>query len=447
MYGWYRRISMSPIRRSTSYSGRSYDMTQLSPRHPPARTPTVSGAPDATTGVRFESGWVGNGTDVIECDPELLAAVGPRVRKSPFFDATARAGLTAVSTYNHMWLPMSYGDPDGEYLRLTTSVSMWDVAAQRHVEITGPDAEPLVQLTTVVDVSRVATGHARYAPIVGHDGTLLNDPVLLHWLDGTWRYSIADSDVGLWIEAVARERGMNARVRELDTATLAVQGPLAFDVLAALGLGWASDLETSEMRPATLDLDRRSVEVVVSRSGWSHQGGVELFLDDPTHAASLWDAVATAGEPFGIGPGTPNPTERIENVLLSYGTDTGYHANPIELGLIDHLDLDGPDFIGRDALCRIRDDGPARRLRGAVIDDPKMDTLPHPVPFVTADGETVGELRAGTSSPRFGRNIGLALVRSSCAVGSTGTVRLPDGDRHVRLVELPFTESLGEDDA
>lgn len=386
---------------------------------------------------------------MIRSDPELLAAVGPRVRKSPFFDATVRAGLSAVSTYNHMWLPMSYGDPAAEYERLTTGVSMWDVAAQRHIEVTGPDADALVQLVTAVDVTRADAGQAIYAPMIDHDGVLINDPVLLHWPDGTWRFSIADSDVRLWIDAVGHGRDLDARVRELDTVTLAIQGPRSFDVLDALGFGWVHDLESSEMRRATIDLKGAGdggggndvVDLVVSRSGWSNQGGAELFLDDLRFAEPLWDAVADAGRPYDIGPGAPNATERLENVLMSYGTDTGYHADPIELGLADHLDLDGPEFIGRSALRRIRDDGPTRRLVGALVDGDDMDVLAHPVPFVV-DGEVIGQLRAGTHSPRFGRNIGLALVTAEASIGTFGRVTLPDGERGAELIELPFADTL-----
>ncbi len=380
---------------------------------------------------------------MIRSDPELLAAVGPRVRKSPFFDATVRAGLTAVSTYNHMWLPMSYGDPAAEYERLTTGVSMWDVAAQRHVEVTGPDAGALVQLVSAVDIGRADPGHAVYAPMVDHDGVLVNDPVLLHWPDGTWRFSIADSDVRLWIDAIGHGHGLDARVRELDTATLAIQGPRSYDVLDAMGLDWVRDLERSEMRSSSISVDGESVEVVVSRSGWSNQGGAELFIDDHTSCEAIWDHVAAAGTPFDIGPGAPNATERIENVLLSYGTDTGYHADPIELGLADHLDLDGPAFIGRAALRRIRAEGPRRRLVGALLDGDDIDVLAHPVPFVVG-GVEIGQLRAATHSPRFGRNIGLALVDADMPMGTVGRVAVPDGEREAELVELPFADSLGD---
>lgn len=365
----------------------------------------------------------------------LTAAVGPRVRTSPFFDATLAAGLAAVSTYNHMWLPMSYGDAEAEYQRLTEGVSMWDVAAQRHIEVKGPDADQLVAHTTVIDTSEVQVGRGAYAPMVDHDGVLINDPVLLRF-DDSWRFSIADADIGLWLRAVASGIDLDCEVTELATATLAVQGPTATAVMDDLGVPRTDDLEYFARRPATIG----PAQVLVSRSGWSHQGGVELFLDDPSEAHALWHAVAEAGRPHGIGPGAPNPAERIESVLLSYGTDTGYDANPFEVGLGDLVAFDAGPFIGDEALRHVRDAGPARRLRGIAIDGPRMQTLLRPQAILDDGGRQLGMVRAAMWSPRFGRNIGLALVDADTPLGTQARAVVDGQRRALRLVDLPFAD-------
>lgn len=370
-------------------------------------------------------------------DPTLTAAINPRVRKSPFFDATVADGLSAVTSYNHMWLPSSYGDPEAEYRRLTEGVSMWDVAAQRHIEVSGTQADALVQLVTAVNTETVEPGRGIYAPMVDFDATLINDPVLLRFDDGTWRFSISDSDARLWIDAVRGARSMEAEVRELDTASMAVQGPLAHDVLRELGCGWAEEFEYFERRGAEIG----GATVIVSRSGWSSQGGYELFLDDSSDALDLWSAVREAGAAFDIGPGAPNQPERIENVLLSYGTDTGFRANPLEVGLEDHLDLDGGAFIGQDALRSIRARGPRRHLLGVVTTGDPIESFGHPEP-ITVDKQSVGELRAAAWSPKFSCNLGLALVDVSCPPGAEGSTRTATSRRCVRFVELPFDEVL-----
>ena len=366
-------------------------------------------------------------------DPDLLAAIGPRVRKSPFFDRTVEAGLAKVSTYNHMWLPMGYGDPEAEYRRLTEGVSMWDVAAQRHIQVAGPDADALVALVTVIDTTTTDRGTATYAPMVDDDGVLINDPILIRLHDGTWRFSIADRDVDLWLRAIVRERGLSVEVGELDTATLAVQGPRSAEVAARLGFDWWDDLDDMHHRSAEIN----GLEVLVSRTGWSHQGGFELFLDDPSGADALWRAVADAGRAVDIGPGAPNPAERIESTLLSFGTDTGDGANPYEMRLGGLVAFDAGEFIGRDALRHIADRGPERWLLGCVIDGEPVDVLPHPMELLSS-GERRGELRAAVYSPRWQRNIGLGLMDASCAPGDVATVQFPADTRRVELVDLPF---------
>ncbi len=371
----------------------------------------------------------------IHTDPELVAAVGPRVRKSPFFDSTMAAGLTSVSCYNHMWIPMSYGDPDAEYRRLTDAVSMWDVAAQRHIQVSGPDADRIVQYVTAIDASGIGEGAAAYAPMVDHEGVLINDPVLLHFAEDEWRFSIADADIRLWIDAVSKERRADCAVRELDTATLAVQGPRAGAVMASLDVD-VDDMDDFTFRPASID----GLAVTVSRSGWSGRGGYEIFLDDSRGAMRLWAVVESAGHEHGIGPGAPNPSERIENVLLSYGTDTGYDADPFELGLGDLIDLDqDEDFIGRDALRRMSDSGTRRRLLGAVVHGARLDTLAHPVQ-VSDGADVLGDLRAAAWSPRHGVNLGLALVSSDVEIGTRASAVLPTGIRDMTLVALPFDD-------
>ena len=106
-------------------------------------------------------------------------AIGPRVRKSPYFDRTVEDGVTHFSIYNRMLLPLYYGAPDAEYRRLIEGVAMWDVAAQRQIEITGPDAERLVRYLTPRDLKDCDIGRGYYVPLCDHHGSLINDPILL----------------------------------------------------------------------------------------------------------------------------------------------------------------------------------------------------------------------------------------------------------------------------
>ncbi len=370
--------------------------------------------------------------------PEIV--FGSRVRKSPYFNATMAAGVTAFTIYNQMYMPVSYGDPLGEYERVKTGVSMWDVAAERQVEIIGPDATVVAQLVSARRLTDLKVGRARYAPMCDYRGCLINDPIALRLAEDRWWLSIADSDMLHWVAGVAGTGGYDVDVFEPDVSPLAIQGPRADDVCRILfGDELVDSLGFFHHRAVELD----GVPLVICRSGWSRQGGVELFLTDGSLGQALWDRVAEAGAPFGIAPGTPHQMERIENGLLSYGSDTDADTDPIEAGLGDFINLDGDfDFIGKQALIvRHADPATRRRLVNVTLDG-EMPAPQHPWE-ARIDGTSVGEVRTATYSPKLDRNVGLALVPVACAEAGTQIDVDADGATLTATVmDVPFGTSL-----
>lgn len=373
-------------------------------------------------------------------DGLLGLTFGIRVAKSPFFDETVAAGAVSFSVYNHIWLPTSYGDAEAEYWRLIKAVSMWDVACQVQVELAGPGAGELAQAVVCRDLTGMEIGQGRYAPMADHRGRLINDPVILRVDEDRWWLSLADSDMLFWCRAVAAERGLDAEVTQPEVFPLAVQGPRAADAMADLFGGWVRDLPRFRFRPASAD----GIEVLLARSGWSGQGGFEIYLLGRERGSDLWRLVAQAGRPWGIGPGAPNYVERMESGLLSYRADTDDDSDPFEAGLERFVDLDsGVDFIGRSALEDIRRTGPRRRRVGLFIDGTPVSAPEHPWP-VTADdpGQAVGTVRAAARSPRLARNIGVALLNTPWARADAElTVHDPTGTRTAQVIPLPFIKS------
>ncbi|TDQ84099.1 aminomethyltransferase [Dongia mobilis] len=364
-------------------------------------------------------------------------AIGSNIRKSPYFAATLRAGVKCFSVYNHTYIPAHFGDPEAEYRRLTTGVAIWDVAAQRQVELVGPDAARLAQYLTPRNLDGTRVGQGRYVPLCDHDGYLINDPVLLKLSEDRFWLSVADSDIHLWAEAVARERGWQVRVFEPDVSPLALQGPKAVEVTTALFGDWVRDLRYFWFRETSLD----GIPLVLARSGWSKQGGYELYLTDGSRGNELWEKVMAAGRVHGIGPGAPNDLERLESGLISYGSDMRRQvvpADPFEMGLGGLVDLAGShDFIGREALARVAARGPARRRVGFLLEGAPA-AAGHPV-AVTRDGAELGVLSDMAYSRRFERTIGVGLVRSELADDALGlTAELPSGPHPVRVTALPF---------
>lgn len=361
-----------------------------------------------------------------------------KVRNSPFFDATVSAGVVSMVPYNRMLMPTGYGDPVAEYRRLTEGVAMWDVACERQIQIAGPDAVWLAQILTTRDVSKCVEGQGRYVALCDHRGTILNDPVLMRVDEDRFWFSIADSDIGMWAAAIAAERRLDVEVSEPDVSPLAVQGPLAEDVVAAMLGDWVRDLRYFGFAAAELD----GIPLMVARSGWSKQGGFELYLMDGARGVELWNLVAEAGAPWDIGPGCPNASERIESGLLSWGGDTDSRTNPFEVRMGRYVDLDLPrSVIGIDALRRIAADGPERHQVGIVLDG--IDPVPtHDRWFdVFHDGVRVGDMTNGTWSYRLERNIGFGLLGVGCAAGDRVTVERAGSPVDGTVVDLPFTSA------
>jgi aminomethyltransferase len=358
------------------------------------------------------------------------------VRRSPFFDATVADGVTSFSVYNHMYMPTGFGDPIAEYWRLIRGVAMWDVACERQVELHGEDAGKLAQVLCPRKLDKMKVGQGWYVPVCDHNGILLNDPILLKLAEDRYWLSIADGDLLLWAKAVAAERSLAVTVTEPDVSPLAVQGPKAIEVMVDLFGDQVRSLGYFRFREAELD----GIPLVLQRSGWSKQGGFELYLRDGSRGTELWNKVKEAGAPYDIGPGCPNGIERVESGLLSFGGDTDAQTNPFEVRMGQYAHLDAPDHtIGIRALREIADRGPQRHQLGVVLDvDEKMSLFDlHSQVF--RDATPAGVMTTNTWSPRMEKNIGICLVWNGVHPGDSVTVELPNGKRITgQMRELPF---------
>lgn len=365
-----------------------------------------------------------------------LISFGPRVRKSPFFDATLRAGARAFTVYNHTYLPTLYTDPVDEYWKLVRGVTLWDVACQRQVEISGPDAFELAQQLTPRDLSRCGPGKCWYVLLTDEDGGIVNDAVLLWLPDGRLWLSPGDGDVLLWVQGVAVRSRMDVVVREPDVSPLQLQGPrsphVAYDLFGkqALELPYYGLFET--------ELD--GIPLVVSRTGWSGELGYELYLRDSRLGEALWNRVMDAGTPYDIAAIAPNTIRSIEGGLLSYVSDIGREDNPYTLGLDRLVHLDKPGgFIGDKALKRIAGQGADRKLAGIEIQGPPLAVSNEHFWPVLDDGQPIGRVTRCAHSPRLQRNIGFANVPVTHAmIGACLDILTPDGPRTAQVTAWPW---------
>lgn len=364
-----------------------------------------------------------------------VLSVSRRTRRTPFSERVEALGVKGYSVYNHTLLPSVFRSLEEDYRHLKQHVQLWDVSGERQVQLQGPDAARLAQLMTPRDLSRAVVGQCLYAPLVDEAGGMVNDPVALKLAEDRYWLSIADSDVLLWAKGLAHGLGLDVAVEEPPVTPLAVQGPKSDDLMAAV----FGD-EVRHIRFFRFErLPFQGHPLIVARSGWSKQGGFEIYLDDPALGLDLWDTLWEAGQPFQVGPGCPNLIERIEGGLLSHGNDMTLENNPFECGLDRYCHLDRPiGFIGRAALERIAAEGPQRRIRGLSFEGESCPPCVEPWP-VTTQGAWIGMATSAAYSPDLAGNIAFAMIeRGHWEPGTQVTVETPDGPRPGRVADLPF---------
>jgi glycine cleavage system aminomethyltransferase T len=361
---------------------------------------------------------------------------GTQIRKSPYFDATVRWGAQGFSVYNHMYIPRDFGDPEQNFWNLVNDAILCDVAVERQVEITGPDAARFVQMLTPRNLSKMAIGQCKYILITNADGGILNDPILLRLAENHFWISLADSDILLWAQGVAVNSGLDVQIGEPDVSPLQLQGPKSGEIMRALFGDSILDLKYYWLREMTLD----GIPLVVSRTGWSSELGYEIYLRDSSYGDMLWERIMATGMEFGLKPGHTSSIRRIEGGMLSYHADADIKTNPYELGLDRLVDLEmQADFIGKAALTRIKAAGVQRTQVGIIIaSDPIKGPNTRFWPINHA-GETIGKVTSAVYSPRLERNIALAMVAiTHAAIGTELEVVLPSGPVTATVVERPF---------
>lgn len=369
----------------------------------------------------------------------------PRIRKSPFFYASRRHGVAKYSVYNRTYHPRHYGDPVAEYWALLNGVTLWDVGVERQIEITGPDAFDFTNMLIPRDLSKCRVGQCKYVFITGEDGGILNDPVLLRLGENQFWLSLADSDILLWVRGLAYRSGYDVAIHEADVGPLQVQGPLSAAVMRDVFGDSVLDVGYYYLHEFELD----GMPVIVSRTGYSGEIGYEIYVKNASqNAVAVWDRIWEAGAPHGMRVIGPCHIRRIEGGILAHGSDITFDTNPFEVGMgynwMVNLNQEA-DFIGKQALQRIKSEGPTRKLAGLEIggdrlgsynDGSMIDVFP-----TYHDGREVGYVTSACHSPRLEKNIGYAMLPVELAeLGTEVTVNTGVETVSATVVEKPFID-------
>ena len=358
-----------------------------------------------------------------------------RVRSTPYTSRIEKQGVTAYTVYNHMLLPAAFGSLEESCDHLKKNVQIWDVAAERQVEISGKDAAKLVQLMTCRDLSKSKVGRCYYCPLIDENGNLVNDPVILKLAEDRWWISIADSDVIFFAKGLASGNKFDVKIFEPIVDILAVQGPKSFDLMEKVFGEKIKELKFFGFDYFTFN----GAKHLIARSGWSKQGGFEIYVENTDSGLKLYDHLFEIGKEFNVRPGCPNLIERIESGLLSYGNDFDNNDNPFQCGFDKYINLEADiNFLGKDKLKKIKEKGIDRKLMGVQIDLTKI-LLTSSLNIKNNDGNIIGELRSACYSPHFKKVIGIAMIKEPyCKASSSGTIEIDGNSLALKVCDLPF---------
>ena len=361
---------------------------------------------------------------------------GTQIRKSPYFDSTVKWGATGFSVYNHMYIPRDFGNPEQNFWNLIQTAILCDVAVERQVEITGPDAYKFTQLLTPRDLSKLAIGQCKYVLITNNDGGILNDPVLLRLAENHFWLSLADSDVLLWAQGVAVNSGLNVQIKEPDVSPLQLQGPNSGEIMVKLFGEGIRELKYYWLREYDLD----GIPLIVSRTGWSSELGYEIYLRDGSKGNELYEKIMEAGKTHGLQPGHTSSIRRIEGGMLSYHADADINTNPFELGLDRLVNLDADiNFVGKNALKKIKQDGIKRKQVGIEIDCEPLKGPNTTFWELQKDNKIIGKVTSAVYSPRLKKNIALAMIEIAYSeIGAELKVKTNENQFNCKIVEKPF---------
>ena len=365
-----------------------------------------------------------------------LIGIGTRIRKSPYYDSNIKYGVKGFTIYNKMYLPTGFDDPEKEYESLINDVTFGDFAAERQIEISGPDAYDFIKYIQPRNLEKCQIGYCKYIILTDNEGGIINDACLLRLEDDKFWISPGDGDVILWLQGLAINSGMNVSIHEPDVSPLQISGPKSGKLIQKLFDGEHDDLGYYKARKTSLD----NIPMVIARTGWSGELSYELYLQDGSLGNDLFEKVYDAAKEFNGRVIAPNTIRTIEGGILSYGSDFDRSHNPFTIGFDRLVDLDQKnDFIGKDALRKIKERGLTEKLVGIELEGDPIMKAPENFWTVKSNNLKVGRVSRAFFSPRLEKNIALAIVDiDNAEEGTSVVVETPNGDLNSIVVSLPW---------
>ena len=402
--------------------------------------------------------------------------ISTRVRKSPYWHLSMKAGCWRATVYNRIYHPRGYVKPeDGgamvEYEAIKNHVTMWNVAVERQIQVKGPDAEKFVDYVITRDATKISPMRGRYVILCNAYGGVLNDPILLRISKDEFWFSLSDSDIGLYLQGVNADERFNVQINEIDACPVQIQGPKAKALMKDL-CGSEVDIDNMPFYGlASAKVGGRSC--IISQTGFSGESGFEIYLREATlYAEDMWNAVLEAGKKHNLMVIAPAHHRRIQAGILSWGQDMDHEHNPFQCNLGYQVSLSGKgewnkkgDYVGKKALEKMIADLKAGhkpyklQLVGLELGGKPIEEYAPDFWLISENGsEPVGFVTSPWYHPEKGKNIAMGYVPFDGTlnangfprgkVGSKFKVHLPEkySDKpgepvDAVVVDIPFTES------
>jgi len=360
----------------------------------------------------------------------MCGVKGSGLKRTAFFDEHVAAGGKLVDFVG--WaMPMEYTGIIDEHKRVRSTVGMFDVSHMGEFHLSGEGALADLERITTNRVAALVDGRVQYSAMCYENGCFIDD-LLVYRLGDSYMLVVNAANREKDLDWIRSHIGASTELRDAsdETALIAVQGPLAEKVIGKV----ADENVTSLAYYQSVTCSVAGQDALISRTGYTGEDGFEIYLDAGT-ADSVWRLLMEAGAEFeieSVGLGCRD-TLRLEMGYALYGNDIDEGRTPVESGLMWITKLKKGDFIGRDAILKVKSDGPRERLIGFELEGRGVPRQGH---RILGDGREVGVVTSGTFSPSLENGIGMGYV-------ATGTdcplsIEMRNRTVPVRRVSLPF---------
>ncbi len=363
-----------------------------------------------------------------------LISGSSRLRRTPYSKRVEEAGVKSYTVYNHMLLATAFDSLEEDCKHLKKAVQVWDVSVQRQVEITGSDSLRLLQMTTPRDLNRMTDDQCYYIPMVDEKGFMINDPVAVKLKEDRYWISIADSDMLFYFKGLASGMKLDVEIFEPDVNILSIQGPKSVELIKRMFGDKIAETKFFKHKKVNI-FDK---EMIIARSGWSHQSCFEIYVEGSKYGEALWDKLFKVGKDLDVRAGCPNLIERIESGLLSFGNDITPEHTPFEAGLGKFLSSGiNPECLAYENLKK--NDSPKRIIKPIKIEGSPIEPITYWVEILDENNEFSGYISSAAWSSEFNTNVAIGMVnRKYWNIGSKLKIILSDESTRNITVEENF---------